>query len=50
MVDVVAAKPSKAAIKRLWEGWKTIWNHKFGAKINGISLIHSFSEILHKNT
>ena len=33
MVDVVAAKPSKAAIKRLWEGWKTIWNHKFGAKI-----------------
>ena len=33
MVDVVAAKPSKAAIKRLWGAWRTIWNYKHGAEV-----------------
>ena len=33
IADVVASKPSKAAIKRMKDAYRTIWNHKFGAEI-----------------
>ena len=33
IADAVASKPSKAAIKRMKEAYRTIWNHKFGAEI-----------------
>ena len=33
IADAVASRPSKAAIKRMMEAYRTIWNHKFGAEI-----------------
>ena len=33
IADAVASKPSKAAIKRMKDAYRTIWNHKFGAEI-----------------
>ena len=33
IADAVASKPSKAAIKRMKDAYRTIWNRKFGAEI-----------------
>jgi len=33
IADAVVSKPSKAAIKRMKDAYRTIWNRKFGAEI-----------------
>ena len=49
IADAVASKPSKAAIKRMKEAYRTIWNHKFGAKIAlGGKLYHTIIETMNE--
>jgi hypothetical protein len=33
IVDMVIAKPTKVGVTKLDDAWRSIWNHKYGAKI-----------------
>jgi len=49
IADAVVSKPSKAAIKRMKDAYRTIWNRKFGAEIAlGGKLYHTIIETMNE--